>query len=60
MAGDAVDILSYVTPVEVENCPVTVVTDVVKVTLVDQVIFHVAEHRGRTGSHATSGETAGV
>ena len=40
--------------------PVTVVTDVFKVALVDQVIFHVAEHRGRTGSHAASSETSGV
>ena len=37
--------------------PVAMITYVFKVTLVDEVIFHVSEHRDGTRSHATARET---
>ena len=42
------------------TCPVAMITDLLEVTLVDQVVFHVAEHSDRTRSHATTSETFGV
>jgi len=42
------------------TCPVAMITNLLEVTLVDEVVLHVAEHSDRTRSHATTSETSGV